>query len=176
MYWFLALVISFSVHPECHYPGLQYTFFFHLPIPFSKANNASASNNSTFVSEAVNDLLKRSSGKQRLILDVRHVRAFVYKQKLSVATQIFNKDYRLFKFDPRICLGLWHWEVQILSILRSSVWPFFCPFYTKILKPLQKSWRSRGIPIDLYHAAAILSPRGTESFVFARLASHWMRG
>ena len=31
-------------------------------------------------------------------------------------------------------------------------------------------------PIDLYHAAAILSPRGTKSFVFARPASHWMRG
>ena len=30
--------------------------------------------------------------------------------------------------------------------------------------------------IDLYHAAAILSPRGTKSFVFARPASHWMRG
>ena len=78
--------------------------FFHLPTPFSKANNASARNNSTFVSEAVNDLLKRSSGKQRLILDVRHVSAFVHKQKfkcedLSVATQIFNKDYCLFNFD-----------------------------------------------------------------------------
>jgi len=66
--------------------------FFHLPTPFSKANNASARNISTFVSEAVNDLLKfnlaqeifcapdiinplsvpsRSSGKQRLILDLR---------------------------------------------------------------------------------------------------------
>ena len=30
--------------------------------------------------------------------------------------------------------------------------------------------------IDLYHAAAILIPRGTKSFVFARPASHWMRG
>ena len=99
--------------------------FFHLPTPFSKANNVSARNNSTFVSEAVNELLKldlmeeifcapdivnplsvstRTSGKQRLILDLRHVNAFVYKQKfkcedLSVATQIFDKDYYLFKFD-----------------------------------------------------------------------------
>ena len=28
------------------------------------------------------------------------------------------------------------------------------------------------LPIDLYHAAAILSPRGIKSFVFARPASH----
>ena len=32
--------------------------FFHLPTPFSKANNASARKNSSFVSEAFNDLLK----------------------------------------------------------------------------------------------------------------------
>ena len=32
--------------------------FFHLTTPFSKANNASACYNSTFVSEAVNNLLK----------------------------------------------------------------------------------------------------------------------
>ena len=32
------------------------------------------------------------------------------------------------------------------------------------------------VPIDLYHTAAILSPRRTKSFVFARPASHWMRG
>ena len=30
--------------------------------------------------------------------------------------------------------------------------------------------------IDFYHTVAILSPKRTKSFVFARLASHWMRG
>ena len=49
-------------------------------------------------------LLAHSMGKQRLILDLRHVNGFIYKQKfkcenLSVATQIFDKDYYLFKFD-----------------------------------------------------------------------------
>ena len=33
-----------------------------------------------------------------------------------------------------------------------------------------------GLRIDLYHTAAILSPRRTKTFVFARRASHWMRG
>ena len=32
------------------------------------------------------------------------------------------------------------------------------------------------VRIDLYHTAVILSPRRIKSFVFARLASHWMRG
>ena len=101
--------------------------FFLLPTPLSKANKVSARNNSTFVSEAVNDLLmldlvveffcapdiinplsvsSRTSDKQRLILDLRHANAFVYEQKfkcedLSVATQIFDKGYYLFKFDLR---------------------------------------------------------------------------
>jgi len=115
--------------------GYKITFF-HLPTPFSKVNNASARNNSAFVSEAVNDLLNlnlveeiscalditnplsvstRSSGKQRLILDLMHVNAFIYKQKfkfedLSVATQIFDKDYYLFKFDLKS--GYHHIEIS----------------------------------------------------------------
>ena len=46
----------------------------------------------------------RSSGKQRLILDLRHVNSFIFKQKfkcedLSVAIQIFDQGCHLFKFD-----------------------------------------------------------------------------
>ena len=88
--------------------------FLHLPTSFSKANNASARSNSDFVSEAVNDppleeifcvpdivhpisVSTRSTGKRRLILDLRLVNAFIYKQKfkcenLSVATQIFDRE------------------------------------------------------------------------------------
>ena len=51
-------------------------------------------------------LLARSTSKQRLILDLRQVNGFIYRFKckkfkcknLSVATQIFDKDYYLFKF------------------------------------------------------------------------------
>lgn len=46
----------------------------------------------------------RSSGKQRLILDLRHVNSVFFKQKfkcegLSVVIQIFDKGFHLFKFD-----------------------------------------------------------------------------
>ena len=101
--------------------------FFELPTPFSKMNNASALSNRSFVSKAVNELLHanlveeifcvpdivnpisvstRSSGKQRLILDLRHVSSFIFKQKfkcedLSVAIQIFDQGCHLFKFDPK---------------------------------------------------------------------------
>ena len=168
--------------------------FFQLPTPFAKRNNASARENSDFVSQAVNDLLRldlieelackpniinplsvsiRSSGKQRLILDLRHVNQFLYKQKfkcedLGVATQLFDRNYYLFKFDLKS--GYHH--IEIFPDHRKFLafeWDFgngvsryfqFCvlPFglssapyiFTSILKPLQKSWRSQGIPIAIF--------------------------
>ena len=98
--------------------------FFELPTPFFKANNATALSNSSFVSKAVNELLHanlveeifcmpdivnplfvstHSSGKQRLILDLRHVNSFIFKLKFKcedfVAIQIFDQGCHLFKFD-----------------------------------------------------------------------------
>ena len=168
--------------------------FFELPTPFFKGNNASALSNSSFVSEAVNELLHanlveeifcvpdivnplsvstRSSGKQRLILDLRHVNSFIFKQKfkcedLSVAIQIFDQGFHLFKFDLKS--GYHH--IEIFPAHRKFLtfaWDFgagssryfqFCvlpfglssaPFiFTKIFKPLLKSWRSRGIPTAIF--------------------------
>ena len=76
-------------------------FFFQLPASFVKRSNSFARENSDFVSQAVSDLLRldlmkelackpniikplsvstRSSEKQRLSLDLRHVNQFIYKQ------------------------------------------------------------------------------------------------
>ena len=168
--------------------------FFELRTPFFKANNASALSNRSFVSKAVNELLHtnlieeifcvpdivnplsvstRSSGKQRLILDLRHVNTFIFKQKfkcedLSVAIQIFDQGFHLFKFDLKS--GYHH--IEIFPAHRKFLtfaWDFgngssryfqFCvlpfglssaPFiFTKMFKPLLKSWRSRGIPIAIF--------------------------
>lgn len=115
----------------------------------------------------------RSSGKQRLILDLRHVNSFIFKQKfkcedLSVAIQIFDLGFHLFKFDLKS--GYHH--IEIFAAHRKFLtfaWDFgtgsfryfqFCvlpfglssaPFiFTKMFKPLLKSWRSRGIPIAIF--------------------------
>ena len=168
--------------------------FFQLPTPFAKRNNTSARENSAFVSQAVNDLLRldlieelackpniinplsvstRSSGKQRLILDLRHVNQFIYKQKfkcedLSVATQIFSRNYYLFKFDlksgyhhveifpdhRKFLAFSWDFGTGVYRYFQFCVLPFglsSAPYiFTKILKPLQKSWRSQGIPIAIF--------------------------
>ena len=101
----------------------------------------------------------RTSGKQRLILDLRRVNAFVYKQKfkcedLSVATQIFDKDYYLFKFDlksgyhhiqifpehHKYLAFAWDFGTGKFRYFQFCVLPFglsSAPFiFTKILKPL----------------------------------------
>ena len=168
--------------------------FFQLPTPFYKVNNASARSNSSFVTIAVNELLSlnlieeifcapdiinplsvstQRSGKQRLILDLRHVNTFIYKQKfkcedLSVATQVFDKGFYLFKFDlksgyhhieifpdhRRFLAFAWDFGTGIFRYFQFCVLPFglsSAPFiFTKILKPLQKSWRGQGIPIVIF--------------------------
>ena len=79
--------------------------FVSLPPPKHGVNNLSAIKEAVFVCEAILDLLKingieelsevqnivnplsvsvQSSGKKRLILDLRHVNLFVYKQNLNV--------------------------------------------------------------------------------------------
>ena len=164
--------------------------FFELPTPFFEANNASAFSNSSFVSKAVNELLHAnlveeifcvpdivnplsvstcSSGKQRLILDLRHVNSFIFKQKskcedLSVAIQIFDQGCHLFKFDlksgyhhieifpahRKFLTFAWDFGTGSLRYFQFCVLPFglsSAPFiFTKMFKPLLKSWRSRGIP------------------------------
>lgn len=159
--------------------------FFELPTPFLKANNASALSNR---SKAVNELLHtnlveeifcvpdivnplsvstRSSGKQRLILDLRHVNTFIFKQKfkcedLSVAIQIFDQGCHLFKFELKS--GYHH--IEIFPAHRKFLtfaWDFgtgssryfqFCvllfglssaPFiFTKMFKPLLKILEKSG--------------------------------
>ena len=93
--------------------------FVALPPPKFSSNNASALNDTYFVSEAISDLLRtkcveildhqpdrvnplsvsvQRSGKKRLILDLRHVNLYVFKRKfrcedISVAIQIFSKGF-----------------------------------------------------------------------------------
>ena len=89
----------------------------------------------------------------------------------------FDRNYYLFKFDlqsgyhhietfprpqkiSRFCLGFWERGFKIFAVLkifrahRASVLPFgfsSAPYvFTSIFKPLQKSWRSQGIPIAIF--------------------------
>ena len=86
-----------------------------------------------------------SSGKQRLILDLRHVNSFIFKPKfkcedLNVAIQIFDKGYHLFKFDLKS--GYYHIEIfpaqrslGILDLDLSDIFSF-ASFHLDCLQPL----------------------------------------
>ena len=92
--------------------------YFELPTPFFNANNASALYNSSFVSNSstlsIRFLLQRVALVNWLILDLRHVNSFIFKQRfkckdLSVAIQIIDQDFHLFKFDLKS--GYHHIEI-----------------------------------------------------------------
>ena len=109
--------------------------FVALPPPKVSSDNTSPPNDFYFVSEAIFDLLRtkrveildrqpdivnplsvsvQPSGKNRLILDLRHVNLYVFKRKfrcedISVAIQIFSKGFYLFKFDLKS--GYHHVEI-----------------------------------------------------------------
>ena len=102
--------------------------FVSLPPPKHSDNNFSTIKEKDFASEEILDLLKmncieeldeapdimnplsvstHSSGKKRLILDLRHVNLYVYKQEfkyedLKGALSIISRGYSLFKFDLKV--------------------------------------------------------------------------
>ena len=165
-----------------------------LPPPKHSDNNFSAIKEKDFVSEAILDLLKmncieeldealdivnplsvstQSSGKERLILDLRHFNLYVYKQKfkcedLKVALSIISRGYSLFKFDlksgyhhveifpehGRFLAFSWGFGDGVIRYFQFAVLPFglsSAPYlFTKLFKPVIKMWRSNGIPIVVF--------------------------
>ena len=99
--------------------------FITTPPPVHLKNNGSALEHSDFVNDAILELLQdnrieelttppeivnpltvsvQSSGKKRLILDLRHINFHVFKQKfkcegLHTIRDIFSADYFVFSFD-----------------------------------------------------------------------------
>lgn len=162
--------------------------FVSRPPPFVKENNRSAFSHAEFVNDAVSELLfdgrieevfetpviinplsvsVQSSGKKRLILDLRHMNLHVYKQKfkcedLSTLREISKLGFYFFTFDLKS--GYHHLDIfaehrKFLSFswnLNSSHPRHFCftvlpfglssvPFiFTKLLRPVVKYWRSKG--------------------------------
>ena len=168
-------------------------FLFLLPNTAS-TDNLSAIKEVDFVCEAILDLLKmncieelsevpnivnplsvsiQSSGKKRLILDLRHVNLFVYKQKfkcedLRVALSIISRGFSLFKFDlksgyhhveifpehRKFLAFSWGFDAGIIRYFQFAVHPFglsSAPYlFTKLFRPLVKMWRCHGILIVVF--------------------------
>ena len=164
--------------------------FISTPCQASFSNNQSALNNESFVESAIAELVHthavvevpfiphvvnplsvsiQSSGKKRLILDLRHVNHFVWKQKFRcedwrVSLSYVNKGDYLFSFDLKsgyhhIDIFPDHQTFLGFSWVFSGTVRYFCfaslafglssaPYiFTKCLRPLVKFWRSNGINI-----------------------------
>ena len=164
------------------------------PPPKVFPNNSSALKEKDFVSEAISDLLVtrcvevldyppaivnplsvsiQSSGKKRLILDLRHVNLYIFKQKfkcedLKVALKVLSKGFYLFKFDlksgyhhveifpdhRRFLAFSWDFGNGVLKHFQFAVLPFglsSAPYlFTKLLRPVITSWRCKGIPMVIF--------------------------
>ena len=147
-------------------------FFFELPAPFFKVNNASALSNSSFVSKAVNEPLHanlvgdifcvpgivnplsvsaRSCYKQSLILDLRHVNSFVFKQKskcedLSVAIPVFDKGFHSFEFDLKSgyhCIKIF--PAHLLVVI---AWDFAEMLFSAFCKINPRRLQQMGLPLS----------------------------
>lgn len=167
--------------------------FFVLPLAFIGKNNKSALREFSFVEQSIKELLDsncveevfsppviinplsvsiQSSGKKRLILDLRHVNKCVYKNKfrcedlvvlgiLKPGDFIFTFDLKsgyhhveIFEGHRNFLSFSWKFPNGCVSYFHFAVLPFglsSAPYlFTKLFKPLVKMWRSRGTTIMVY--------------------------
>ncbi len=159
------------------------------PTPYSRKNQVSAFQNGAFVQESINDLLATgcilevpsaphirsplsvvvsSSGKKRLVVNLRHLNRFLWKQKfkyedLRVAMALFEKGDYLFSFDLKS--GYHHVDIRPIhytylgfewgqKFYAFTVLPFglatACYMFTKLMRPLVRYWRARGLRVVVY--------------------------
>lgn len=139
-------------------------------------------------------VVNNSDGKLRLVLNLRHLNQFLRKDKfkyedLRVATLMVEKEDFLFKFDLKSSyhhvdifedhqkyLGF-AWELQgCTQYFAFKVLPFglatACYAFTKLMRPMAKHWRGRGLRAVVYIDDGIVAVKGKEE---AKTESVWVQ-
>ena len=159
----------------------------------SRINNASTSSHSNFVTNAISDLIEsgcvtlcnqqpfivnplsvsvHKTGKRRLILDLRNVNKFLWKQPvkyedLRTALLFLRPHGFMFQFDLKSgyhhisilpehqqYLGFCWMFKGVLTFFKFKVLPFglsTAPYvFTKVVRPLVQKWRSEGKSIVVF--------------------------
>lgn len=115
----------------------------------------------------------QSSGKKRLILDLRHVNLYVFKQKFKCTCEDLKWPSKLC-LKGSICLSLilrlvttmwipdhrkslafaWDFGDGALKYFQFAVLPFGLSsapsLFTKLLRPIITSWRCKGIAVVIF--------------------------
>ena len=128
-------------------------------------------------------VVSNSSGKSRLVLNLRYLNQFLYAphfkyEDLRVAALLFEKHEYLFKFDLKsgyhhvdICsehqkyLGFqWDTDGGVPGFYVFAVLPFglstACYIFTKLMRPLVRLWRGRGLKAIVYLDDGIIAVEG----------------
>ena len=135
-------------------------------------------------------VVENSKGKLRLVIDLRYVNQFLLKQKfkyegLSLLPQMFKKGDHCITFDLKsgyhhvdihadCCpyLGFSWLENDIRRFYMFKVLPFglasACYVFTKLLRPLVKRWRSKGIRAIVYIDDGIVASSSRERNILDR--------
>ena len=110
-------------------------------------------------------MVTNQSGKKRLVVNLRHVNKFLWKQKfkyedLRVAMALFEHGEWMFSFY--IKLGYHHidvaphhrkylgfaWEGKFSHV---AIWIVITPYvFTKMMRPLVRLWRNQGLKSVMY--------------------------
>ena len=159
------------------------------PTPYVRGNHQSACKNSLFIQESLSELrttgcavevsarpiicsplsvVENSTGKQRLVINFRHLNQFLWKQRfkyedLRVAMLLLEKGDYMFSFDLKsgyhhVDIAKEHWKYLGFSwesrFYVFTVLPFglssACYIFTKLVRPLVRYWRERGLRVIVY--------------------------
>lgn len=126
-----------------------------------------------------------SAGKKRLVINLRHLNRFLWKQKfkyedLRVAMSLFVKNDFLFSFDLKSgyhhidiadvhekYLGFcWDRQFYVFTVLPFGL-ATACYIFTKVVRPLVRYWRSRGLRILVYLDDGLCAVTGEQAAVQA---------
>ena len=136
-----------------------------------------------------------NSGKKRLVIDRRYLNQHLLREKftyedLRLAMLMFEKGDFMFSFDLKagyhhVDIDKKHWQYLGFAWNYGGETKFYvfvvlpfglataCYLFTKLLRPLTKYWRSRGLRAIIYLDDGIVSVNGKE---VAELASRQVRG
>jgi len=140
-------------------------------------------------------VVSNAAGKLRLVLNLKylnkflHVMTFKYED-LRVAALLFERNYSMFKFDLKLgyhhvdihpeCYNLlgfqWRGTFYVFKVLPFGL-SSACYLFTKLLRPLIKLWRGRGLKAIVYLDDGIVAVKGkdkaaTESATVKRDLEH----
>lgn len=113
-------------------------------------------------------MVANSAGKKRLVINLRHLNRFLWKQKfkyedLRVAMTLFEWGDCLFSFDLKSgyhhvditpahykYLGFeWGGKFYVFTVLPFGL-ATACYLFTKLMRPLVRYWRGKGLRIVVY--------------------------